>query len=60
MYFVCVCLTNVFLYVSELRAKMQETEHLYEAFLKRQNIFKEVQNYVQCDDKTFLCNELMK
>jgi len=39
---------------------MQETEHLYEAFLKRQNIFKEVQNYVQCDDKTFLCNELMK
>ena len=24
------------------------------------NIVKDVQNYVQCDDSTFLCNELMK
>jgi len=39
---------------------MQKAEHVYEAFLKRRNIFDDVQNYVQCDNNTFLCNELMK
>ena len=50
----------MFLYVSGIKINMKKAEHVYEAFVKRRNIFEDVQNYVQCDDNTFLRNELMK